>query len=135
MLGGTMIGPPNRFPSPAAPVPRNIRRDVKTVDAMVRIYCHDTHEPSGSVCPTCARLLEYATARLSRCPFGAAKTTCRECPIHCYRAAERRMMKNVMRHAGPRMVWRHPLLALRHLWLDRQGPPPWPRHDRRRASA
>jgi hypothetical protein len=26
-------------------------------------------------------------------------------------------MKTVMRYAGPRMLWRHPILSLRH-WLD-----------------
>ena len=30
-------------------------------------------------------------------------------------------MKVVMRYAGPRMLWRHPVLAIRHLWLDQQG--------------
>jgi len=35
-------------------------------------------------------------------------------------------MKNVMRYAGPRMLVRHPALALRHLWMERKGPPPWP---------
>jgi hypothetical protein len=31
-----------------------------------------------------------------------------------------------MREAGPKMVLRHPVLALRHLWMERQLPPPWP---------
>jgi hypothetical protein len=40
-------------------------------------------------------------------------------------------MKDVMRYAGPRMLWRHPLLAIRHLWIERQGAPPWPPRRRR----
>jgi hypothetical protein len=108
-------------------VPPNIATDAKTVRAMVHIYCHDLHgQARGRLCAGCAALAEYADYRLARCPFGATKTTCRECPIHCYRPAERAEMKRVMRHAGPRMLWRHPVLTVRHLWLERQGPPPWP---------
>ena len=40
----------------------------------------------------------------------------------------------VMRYAGPRMLWRHPLLAIRHLWIERQGAPPWPPRRRRKAA-
>jgi hypothetical protein len=113
--------------------PRNIVLDAKTVGAMVRIYCRDVHRPpSDALCGDCAALLAYADVRLGRCPFGPEKTTCRECPIHCYRPAQRSAMKAVMRHAGPRMLWRHPWLALRHLWLDRQGAPPWPPQASRR---
>jgi hypothetical protein len=118
------------------PLPRNIVLDGQTVAAMVRIYCRARHGPrTGDLCTSCADLLGYAHVRLSRCPFGAEKTTCRECPIHCYRPAERSEMKDVMRFAGPRMPWRHPWLSLRHMWLDRQGPPPWPPSGRRRADA
>lgn len=122
---------------PASPPPPNIQRDRKTVAAMVRIYCADKHGTvRGTLCEACGPLLEYADERLAKCPFGEEKTTCRECPIHCYRPAERTSMKEVMRYAGPRMLWRHPLLAIRHLWIERQGPPPWPprtRRERRRA--
>ena len=112
--------------------PPNIVRDSRTIAAMVRIYCRDFHGLRGGVlCDACAALLDYADLRLSRCPFGPEKTTCRECVIHCYRPAERAAMKDVMRHAGPRMLWRHPCLAIRHLWLDRKGAPPWPPYARR----
>lgn len=112
--------------------PRNIVRDARTVAAMVRIFCADVHGSSnGRLCDACAALLDYADTRLSRCPFGPEKTTCRECVIHCYRPAERTAMKDVMRHAGPRMIWRHPRLAIRHLWLERKAPPPWPPSGRR----
>lgn len=120
---------------PADPVPGNIRRDAKTVSAMVRIYCAGRHgSRRGAVCEPCAVLLAYADERLVKCPFGEEKTTCRDCPIHCYRPAERTAMKDVMRYAGPRMLWRHPLLAIRHLWIERQGAPPWPPRRRRKAA-
>jgi hypothetical protein len=115
------------------PLPRNIELDRRTVSAMVYIYCHDHHTTRGRLlCDGCAALMAYADARLAKCPFGEEKTTCRECPIHCYRPDERATMKEVMHYAGPRMLWRHPLLAIRHLLLERKGPPPWPPLARRR---
>jgi len=104
--------------------PPNIARDFATVSAMVRIYCHDKHgTPRGELCCACAALTDYAAMRLEKCPYGTEKTTCRECPIHCYKPAERATMRDVMIYAGPRMLVRHPLLAVRHLWLERKGPP------------
>lgn len=116
------------------PVPANIRRDARTVAAMVRIYCAGKHGRRATLCAPCEALLCYADDRLTKCPFGEEKTTCRDCPIHCYRPVERTAMKDVMRYAGPRMLWRHPLLAIRHLWIERLGPPPWPPLAKRRAA-
>lgn len=116
-------------------LPPNIIKDKKTVAAMVHIYCHDHHGTSRrTLCAACAELLDYADDRLATCPFEEEKTTCRDCPIHCYRAAERASMKDVMRYAGPRMLLEHPLLAIRHLWMERKGAPPWPPARKRRIS-
>lgn len=35
-------------------------------------------------------------------------------------------MKQVMRWAGPRMLWRHPILTIRHLIDDRRPVPELP---------
>lgn len=116
-------------------LPRNLERDRRTVLAMVRVYCEGVHHSHrGSLCETCGSLADYASVRLEKCPFGDEKTTCRECPIHCYRPAEKEAMKVVMHYAGPRMLWRHPLLAVRHLWLERKGPPPWPPKKRHKGA-
>ncbi|MCK5227056.1 MAG: nitrous oxide-stimulated promoter family protein, partial [Desulfobulbaceae bacterium] len=40
--------------------------------------------------------------------------TCGNCPIHCYKPKMRKKVREVMRYAGPRMIWRHPFLALCH---------------------
>lgn len=100
-------------------IPRPIVTEKKTVAAMVRIYCAAHRHGSRGVCVDCGALLAYSHARLDACPYGADKPTCRECPIHCYRPAERAAMKDVMRFAGPRMLWRHPWLAIVHLWKER----------------
>jgi hypothetical protein len=82
--------------------------------AMIRSYCRHYHG-TADLCGQCQSLLDYATVRLQRCRFGEAKPTCANCPIHCYQAQRREQVKVVMRYAGPRMLWQHPLLALAHL--------------------
>lgn len=67
------------------------------------------------LCDDCQQLLAYARQRLDRCPFGEQKGTCRQCPVHCYRASMASRMRQVMRWAGPRMLLHHPLMAVRHL--------------------
>lgn len=99
-------------------------REQQTVAAMIRCYCRGVHGGAQSLCAECRDLLDYAAARLERCPFEEHKPTCAKCPIHCYQPQRREQVKAVMRYAGPRMIWRHPVRALRH-WLDanRTGPP------------
>lgn len=70
------------------------------------------------MCPDCAELLEYALSRLSRCPFGVKKTSCRKCPVHCYRPDMKVRIRAVMRYSGPRMMFYHPVAALRHLFSE-----------------
>jgi hypothetical protein len=102
---------------------------------MVRLYCSRHHDRPDGPCSECARLLAYSHARLDACPYGAGKPTCRECPIHCYRPAERDAVRNVMREAGPAMLRCHPWLAVVHLWKERfrRVPRRPPRRTRREA--
>ena len=70
---------------------------------------------TSPLCPECAALLDYALRRLDSCRFGNGKPSCRKCPVHCYRADMRERIRTVMRWAGPRMIFHHPLAATRHL--------------------
>jgi len=71
-------------------------------------------------------LKAYADKRLDKCVFGEEKPACKQCPVHCYQPARREEMKQVMRWAGPRMLWRHPILTIRHLIDDRRPVPELP---------
>ena len=101
-----------------------LKREQATLAAMVAIYCSDHHDASGGLCAGCAALLAHAAQRLERCVFQEHKPTCVKCPVHCYHTPYRDLVKAVMRYAGPRMLWRHPLLALRHLLDGRRPAPP-----------
>ncbi|PKU25419.1 nitrous oxide-stimulated promoter family protein [Telmatospirillum siberiense] len=91
---------------------------------MLRLYCRARHRAAGGeLCPDCAALHDYALQRLQRCPFGEDKPACGKCRVHCYKPDRREQVRQVMRWAGPRMTWRHPVLALRHL-IDGRKPAP-----------
>ena len=115
--------PPLRRAADAKRFPR-LARELSTLRAMVSIHCRDRHTPSGgALCADCRELLDYATRRLDRCVFGEDKPTCANCAVHCYSAPRREQVKTMMRYAGPRMIWRHPALALRHT-IDGRRPAP-----------
>lgn len=94
-------------------VSKRLAREWRTIEAMVRIYCHDHHH--GELCAECKGLLDYASVRLDRCRFGTEKPTCANCPVHCYAKDRREQVKKVMRYAGPKMLWTHPILSIAHL--------------------
>jgi hypothetical protein len=100
-----------------------IERERKTLAAMIRIFCRESHGTKGEICNDCAGILAYAVKRLDKCPFGSKKPTCANCPVHCYRPDMREQIRAVMRHAGPRMIWRHPVLAAFHLIEGRRKAP------------
>jgi hypothetical protein len=110
-----------------------IQRELRTVAAMLRITCRDLHRDAASargdagLCAECADLLDYARKRLACCPFGPEKPTCVNCRIHCYGPAQREAMRAVMRHAGPRMLYQHPWLAIAHVVDGWRAAPPKPR--------
>jgi hypothetical protein len=92
-----------------------VAREKRTIEAMVHIYCRAHHAAGSSTCADCQALLDYALCRLDRCPYGAEKTTCARCPTHCYKSGMRAQIKVVMRYAGRRMLFRHPILAIFHM--------------------
>ncbi len=95
--------------------PARLRRERKTIEAMVGIFCRKRHGGRAGLCEECRSLLDYAMKRLDLCPYGADKPTCARCPVHCYKPDMRERVRTVMRFAGPRMTLRHPVLSVRHL--------------------
>ena len=87
----------------------------KTLHTMISLYCRG-HEHGTPLCGDCQALLDYATERLGACKFQNGKPFCSRCSIHCYKPEMRERIRAVMRYAGPRIIWRHPITALRHLF-------------------
>jgi hypothetical protein len=92
------------------------RRDQeeKTIRIMIRMFCAGRHKSRSGLCAECSGLLEYALERVGKCRFGENKPVCRNCSVHCYKPEMREKIKRVMRYAGPRLLFRNPLLSLIH---------------------
>ena len=91
-----------------------LARERKTIRAMIAIWCEEKHGNNEQLCDDCQDILDYAMIRLDHCPFGESKSTCANCRIHCYSSEYRVMIKEVMRFSGPRMIFKHTLLAMAH---------------------
>jgi len=92
-----------------------IEKERETLKKMISIYCWKKHgQERGKLCSECRELLEYALKRLSLCPFGEEKPTCKKCTVHCYSPEMREKIKKVMRFSGPRLLIYDPLSWLIH---------------------
>lgn len=93
--------------------------ECETVTEMIRIYCHGNHHDRADkkgLCPSCQELADYAVDRTMKCPRMAYKTFCNKCPIHCYRKDMEERISEVMRYAGPRIMFHHPAMAMYHAY-------------------
>lgn len=92
------------------------KSETKTVNLMIALYCHKHHKTKkGLLCEECNELKEYCEYRLSLCPWGDKKPFCSNCTIHCYNKEHRERIREVMRFSGPRMLFHHPILAIKHV--------------------
>ncbi len=109
-----------------------LREESVTIGILVGIYCRAHHgkdlRGGDGLCEDCRTFLAYARKRLACCPYGAEKPDCGHCKIHCYRPAEREKAREIMRFAGPRLLWRHPILAWRHMKKTLKPAPAKPRN-------
>ncbi|NTW44786.1 MAG: nitrous oxide-stimulated promoter family protein, partial [Anaerolineaceae bacterium] len=71
---------------------------------------------------SCESLSKYAEKRLLSCMYGEIKPVCKHCPVHCYSSVMREQMRQVMRWAGPRMIFRNPVFAIMHLFDNLTAP-------------
>lgn len=90
-------------------------REKAMVSQMIALYCRKQHGTRGTLCPDCAALDAYARLRSDKCPFMETKTFCSNCKVHCYKPDMREKIRAVMRFSGPRMIFHHPVAAIRHV--------------------
>lgn len=90
--------------------------DLEIVRFMIEIYCRGKHKSGkGELCQDCEKLWQYVQLRRAKCPFGDKKPFCSNCKIHCHKPDMREKIKEVMRYAGPRMIFYNPRVAFAHL--------------------
>ncbi|MEI7484651.1 MAG: nitrous oxide-stimulated promoter family protein [Ignavibacteriota bacterium] len=96
---------------------KRLERERITIGKMIDYYCSKNH--STYPCADCTELKDYALKRLLLCPFDEDKPVCSNCTVHCYKTEMRQRVKDVMRYSGPRMLMKHPYLAVMHLIDER----------------
>lgn len=90
-------------------------KEKQMVFFMIALYCKKHHRMKKALCPECEALRQYAMQRSDKCPFMESKTFCSNCRVHCYKPEMREKIRQVMRFSGPRMLFHHPVAALRHV--------------------
>ena len=97
-----------------------LEKEKKTIKTMISMYCKKNHSTNEELCEQCVELFEYAEKRLKHCRYGENKPACENCPIHCYNPDMREKVRKIMRFAGPRMIYTHPIMGFRHLFNKRR---------------
>ena len=89
---------------------------------MVLLYCHhhghardDVHKSAPEPCSNCREIIDYGIHRINVCKFGDAKKFCSQCTVHCFRPDMRSAVQQIMRFSGPRMIFHHPGMVIKHL--------------------
>ena len=92
-----------------------IEQEKRIVRKMIELYCrHHLHQ--DTMPDEYLHLADFACRRLDHCTYGEQKTACKDCPTHCYAPKEREAIREVMRWAGPRMIWYAPKDAFIHFF-------------------
>lgn len=91
-------------------------REFLTVKCMIEIYCEKKHGKKIGLCQECNELLAYAKQKLQLCPFYNNKPACKDCEVHCYQQPFSNKIIDVMKFSGPRMLIKHPVFSISHLW-------------------
>ena len=102
---------------------KRLIREKTTIHALLLIYCAHHHRvESDQLCTKCKTVFDYAIKRLSACPFQGQKPTCANCTIHCYNSDMQDKVRKIMRYSGPRLIFKHPILAIYHIIDGRIAP-------------
>lgn len=97
-------------------------KEKEVLSLMIEIYCKGNKHNGGNICKSCQRLMDYSNKRVDLCPFMETKTFCQSCQVHCFEETMRAKIKEVMKYSGPRMIFYHPLITLKHgidMWKSR----------------
>lgn len=94
-----------------------VKHEQALISEMIALYCKlNKHEKeNGQFCPQCYELNTYAKGRLAKCPHMATKSFCSKCETPCYSPDMKERIRAVMRYSGPKMLFYHPILLVKHM--------------------
>ena len=96
------------------------QREQQLLGEMIALYCKKNHS-AGGLCAQCASLKEYALLRSEKCPYMQTKVFCTNCKTHCYKPQMREKIRAVMCYSGPRLLFTHPILLLKHMYYSKEA--------------
>lgn len=94
---------------------KNILKEKKTFDKMLKIYCKKKHQ-SKELCKECLEIQNYVYKRIEMCPFILNKPFCAYCKIQCYKKEMKEKVIKIMKFSGPKMMFRAPIQSFRHVF-------------------
>lgn len=89
-------------------------QEKRIVSLMIRTYCRGHHGTRQGLCPECQTLQEYALLRADRCRLSKQRPFAPTAECIATKPAMREKIRAVMRYSGPRMLFSHPVLVVRH---------------------
>ena len=92
-----------------------IENEKEALRKMFYIYCKGQNH-GDLLCDDCEKLLNYSLERLDLCKYANDKPFCSKCRVNCYKPEMRSEIRKVMRYSGLRLIWHHPVMALKHLF-------------------
>ncbi len=87
-------------------------KEKQIINLMISLYCKKNCN-QDDLCTDCLELLNYANKRIDNCSKN--KTFCSVCPSPCYQKEKRDKIKAVMKFSGPKMIFYHPIIAIKHI--------------------
>ncbi|MGI6161985.1 MAG: nitrous oxide-stimulated promoter family protein [Christensenellales bacterium] len=93
----------------------------KLLSEMIAVYCRGNRHGAADLCDDCRALRDYALKRSDNCRHMETKTFCSNCETPCYNPNMRASIRAVMRYSGPRMLLRHPIILIKHVYYGIRG--------------
>lgn len=94
-----------------------IEYEIEVINKMIDIFYKNKNHKEEYTNTEIDQLKDYCSSKIYNCPVILEKTFCSSCKIHCYDKDQRDLIKKVMKYSGPRMLFYHPVLLIKHLLL------------------
>lgn len=92
-----------------------INNEISVIITMIDIFYKNKKHKNQYTSTEIEELKNYCKSRVDNCPVILEKSFCSSCKIHCYDEEHRALIKKVMKYSGPRMIYYHPILLVKHL--------------------
>lgn len=90
-------------------------REKKMISQMIALYCHRNHHTRGAPLSRVRGAERLRPRPLRALPVHGDEDLLRQLPRARYKPDMREKIRAVMRFSGPRMIFYHPVAAIRHV--------------------